>query len=196
MKNKSIDKKPEQRASRSRQATRRLVLVALLAALQVVLSKFLMIQATPSVRFSVDAGPLLLAGIWFGPLWGAAAGILGDALGTILFPTAGAWYPPLTLGYALIGFTAGWMGRLLPGEEKPGLWKVLGVTAAGEAAGSLLWKTLALSWLTGIPFWAQLGARALPVGVNTIAEALILMAVLRAVGTRPPLGGENKAPQK
>jgi hypothetical protein len=41
--------------------------MAMLIALQIVLSKFLMIQLTVSIRLSIDSVPILLSGIWFRP---------------------------------------------------------------------------------------------------------------------------------
>jgi dihydrofolate synthase/folylpolyglutamate synthase len=162
--------------------TKKLVFLALLAALQVVFSKFLMVQATPSVRFSMDSVPILLAGLWFGPLYGAFVGLLGDALGTILFPTAGAWYPPLTLAYLLIGCTAGFLRGFVQKSEK--LWRIAVLAAVSELIGSLLWKTLALSWLIGIPFLIQLSARVLPVCVNTLIDTLLVFALNRLLSPR------------
>ena len=40
--------------------------------------------------------------------------------------------------------------------------RILVLVACAEAAGSLLWKTLALSWLTGVPFFVQLSVRTVP----------------------------------
>ena len=65
--------------------TKRLSLLAMFIALQIVLSKFLMLQLAPSVRLSIDSVPILLAGLWFGPLAGALVGTLADFLGTLLF---------------------------------------------------------------------------------------------------------------
>ena len=72
---------------------KRLSLLAMFIALQIVLSKFLMLQLAPSVRLSIDSVPILLAGIWFGPIAGGLVGALADSLGTILFPTGGAYFP-------------------------------------------------------------------------------------------------------
>lgn len=162
--------------------TRALVLLASLAALQVVFSKFLMIQATPSVRFSVDSTPIILAGLWYGPVAGALVGALADMLGTILFPTAGAWYPPLTAAYVLIGLLPGLIGRYI--VKKRTLPAVAGIVVVTEAVASLIVKSLALSSLRGIPFPVQLAARILPVAVNTVANVTLVYALHRAFVNR------------
>jgi ECF transporter S component (folate family) len=76
--------------------------MAMLIALQVVLSKFLMLQLSGSIRLSIDSVPILLAGIWFGPVAGGIVGALSDLVGTVLFPTAGAYYPLLTVAFLLV----------------------------------------------------------------------------------------------
>ena len=94
-------------------STKRLSLLAMFIALQIVLSKFLMLQLAPSVRLSIDSVPILLAGIWFGPIAGGLVGALADFLGTILFPTAGAYFPLLTVAFLLIGVVAGLLSRIV-----------------------------------------------------------------------------------
>ncbi len=162
--------------------TRALVLLASLAALQVVFSKFLMIQAPPSVRFSVDSTPLILTGLWYGPVAGALVGTLSDMLGTVLFPTAGAWYPPLTAAFLLIGLLSGLLGRYI--IKKRTLPAVAGIVVITEAIASLIVKSAALSALRGIPFPIQLAARALPVAVNTIANVTLVYALDRTLAGR------------
>ena len=162
--------------------TRTVVLTAMLVALQVVFSKFLMIQVTPSIRFSIDSVPIQLAGLWLGPVAGAAVGFVADMAGTILFPTAGAWYPPLTLGFVMIGLVAGlFRGFVL---KKPSLWRAALAVALAEAVGSLFFKTQALAWLRGIPFSVQFAARLLPVIINTVLDALIVFALNRLLYAR------------
>lgn len=166
-------------------STRMLTLGAMFIALQVVLSKFLMIQATPTIRLSIDAVPIFLAAIWFGgiagkkwvgPLAGGIVGLLADAVGTLLFPTAGAYFPPLTLGFILIGVISGFLAMALL-REKRTLWRIALVVIITEFLASYLYKSLALSWLMGTPYIVMLGSRALPVGIVTAANTLIVFAL-------------------
>ena len=155
--------------------TKRLVLLALFIAMQIILSKFLMLQLTSSIRLSIDSVPILLAGLWFGPVVGGVVGALADFLGTILFPTAGAYYPPLTIAFILIGVIAGLMTLLV--KSKRSLLRAALIVIPAELIGSYLFKSFALSLLIGVPFPALLATRALPVGIvmttNTMIVALI-----------------------
>ena len=56
---------------------------ALLAALSIVLGKYMAIS-TPIFRFSFENLPILMAGIFFGPIIGAAVGLIADIVGCLL----------------------------------------------------------------------------------------------------------------
>lgn len=161
---------------------KRLTLMAMLIALQIVLSKFLMLQLTGSIRLSIDSVPILLSGIWFGPLAGGIVGLLSDLLGTLLFPTAGMYYPPLTAAFVLIGVCAGFLAKIV--KSKNGLLRAALIVIPAEIVGSYLTKSAALSGLTQLPFSALLVARALPVGSIMIVNTLIVYLLDRLLASK------------
>lgn len=165
----------------------------MLIALQVVLSKFLMVQLTPSIRLSIDAVPILLAGLWFGALPGALVGLLSDLVGTVLFPTAGAYYPPLSAAFVLLGACAGlWRGYV---AAKPTLSRFALMTVSTELAASLFYKSLALSWLVGAPFGVMLASRALPVCGVAVLDTVLCCSLHRLISRRL-LAAEAPAAEK
>ena len=164
---------------------KRLTLLAMFIALQIVLSKFLMLQLAPSVRLSIDSVPILLAGLWFGPFAGGLVGALADFLGTILFPTAGAYFPPLTIAFFMIGLTAGLLSRWINCKNQ--LLRVVIIVVVSEFFGSYLSKSFALSLLIGVPFTGLLAARALPVGIVTIVNTLLVALLNRMLGEKATL---------
>jgi len=161
---------------------KRLSLLAMFMALQVILSKFLMLQLSGSIRLSIDSVPILLAGIWFGPIAGGIVGALGDILGTLLFPTAGTYYPLLTVAFLLIGVVSGLLAHLLKG--RPPFLRVVGSVLAAELIGSLLFKSYALSLLYGTTFFTILSLRALPVACVAVADTLLVGVLDRLLGAR------------
>ncbi len=161
---------------------KRLSLMAMLIALQIVLSKFLMLQLTGSIRLSIDSVPILLSGIWFGPLAGGIVGLLSDLLGTLLFPTAGMYYPPLTAAFVLIGVCAGFLAKIV--KSKNGLLRAALIVIPAEIVGSYLTKSAALSALVQIPFPALLAARALPVVSIMIVNTLIVYLLDRLLASK------------
>lgn len=161
---------------------KRLSLLAMFIALQIVLSKFLMLQLAPSIRLSIDSVPILLAGIWFGPLAGGLVGALGDFLGTMLFPTAGTYFPPLTIAFLMIGLTAGLLSRVV--RVKHALLRIALIVIPAEIVGSYLSKSLALSFLIDAPFTALLAARALPVSIVMLVNTFLVYLLNRTLGDK------------
>lgn len=176
-------KKTIDKPTRSKVFTpKRLSLMAMLIALQIVLSKFLMLQLTDSIRLSIDSVPILLAGIWFGPIAGGIVGALADLLGTVLFPTAGAYFPLLTVAFFLIGAVSGLLSLAM--RNRPAALRAIVCVIPAELIGSFLFKSFALSTLFGIPFLGMLTARALPVSVVAVANTLIVGLLDRLIGNQ------------
>lgn len=150
------------------------VRLALLLALEVVLSRFLSIS-TPYVKISFAFLPLALAGMMYGPAAGAAVGGLADFLGAMLFPV-GPFFPGFTLTAALRGATYGsFLHR--GGCVEP--WKVAGAVAVGGIVLSLGMNTLWISLLYDAPYWGLLPPRLLQEGILMPLQFVMLMLVGR-----------------
>ena len=63
-----------------------LTVCALLTALSVILARLLTIIPSEISRFSLEAVPILLAGLLFGPVPGAAVGFAADFIGCLFSP--------------------------------------------------------------------------------------------------------------
>lgn len=161
---------------------KRLSLLAMFIALQIVLSKFLMLQLAPSVRLSIDSVPILLAGIWFGPVAGGIVGALADFLGTILFPTGGTYFPLLTVAFFLIGFIAGLLSLVIK-FKRPYL-RIALIVIVSEIIGSYFFKSFALSILVGAPFSVMLSARALPVSIVMVVNTMLVILLNRMLSDK------------
>lgn len=89
-----------------RHYTRRIVLLGLLTALEIVLTRFLSVN-TEIFKIGFGFLAVALAGWFFGPIGGMIVGGLGDLIGALLFPV-GAYFPGFTviavLEGALYGF--------------------------------------------------------------------------------------------
>ncbi len=85
--------------------TQKLVIIALLIAMEVILTRFLSIQ-TPFVRIGFGFLPIAIIGIMYGPIAAGGAYALGDLLGATLFPS-GKFFPGFTLSAFLTGLVYG-----------------------------------------------------------------------------------------
>ena len=93
-------------------SVRKLTCGAVLVAMQIMLARFCGIQVNEGLRLSFEGIPILLAGIWLGPLWGMIVGCVADVLGTII-SGYGVYFPLLTVGPMLLGGLGGYGARLL-----------------------------------------------------------------------------------
>ncbi|MGI6731772.1 MAG: folate family ECF transporter S component [Anaerovoracaceae bacterium] len=88
-----------------KKSTTRLIIIALLIALEIIFTRFLSIN-TPILRIGFGFLPVSIVGILYGPLWAGASYALGDILGMMIFPTA-AYFPGFTLSAFLTGLVYG-----------------------------------------------------------------------------------------
>ena len=163
-----------------------LVSLALLAAINIVLSRFLVIYLTEFARLDLGNVPLILAGLLFGPIAGALTGAAADITGSALLSGLG-WYPPLTLGPVLMGFIPGLLGGWL--RKAAGIPRMACVVLTTEFIASILCKTYLLSGLYGMSYYACLVARAPAVALVSAAEVFLVYALYARLSKEfSPLG--------
>lgn len=85
---------------------RTITYLALLVALQIVLSRFLSIN-TAGLKIGFSFVPIVVAAALFGPIPAAIVNALADFLGAVLFPI-GPYHPGFTVCAALTGLVYGW----------------------------------------------------------------------------------------
>lgn len=85
--------------------TRKLVIIAMFVAIEVVLTRFLSIH-TPFARIGLGFLPIAMLGIMYGPLTAGLSYAAGDLIGATLFPT-GPFFPGFTLTVFLTGIVYG-----------------------------------------------------------------------------------------
>lgn len=146
--------------------TKTLTTMALLTALEIVLSRFLSISAW-NTKIGFAFVPVVLAAMLLGPLYAGLVAALADFVGAILFPV-GAYFPGFTLTAFLMGACYGlflWKKQSFP--------RVLGAVAVHQLVLSLLLNTLWISVLYGSPFY--------PLLLSRLPQCAILSAVQLAL---------------
>lgn len=137
---------------RSVNALEALVCLAVLTALQVVLSRFLSVQLW-NLKFGFSFVPVMIAANLYGPFGAAAVYAVGDLFGALLFPT-GAYFPGFTLTAALSGLV--W-GLLLKGRIRP--LKAVGAVLIVQCGCSFLLNSYWISFVSGSPYLSLLAVR-------------------------------------
>ena len=154
--------------------TKKLVHLALLVALEVVLSRFLSIN-TPINKIGFAFIPLALSGMLYGPFAGLATGAVADLLGATLFPS-GPFFPGFTLTTALKGLVYG----LCLNRENVGRWKPVVFSVSFNAlVFSLVLNTIWIHMMSGAAISALLVSR---VGQELFLVPIQIL-VLRALST-------------
>ncbi|MCK7485273.1 MAG: folate family ECF transporter S component [Bacillus subtilis] len=120
------------------------IFTGMLVAIGIVLSEFLAISlpptAHPVIRFSIGYLPIILAGVFYGPVYGGVAGIVQDLVGFFLFGLAKGYvfHPGYTLNAALYGIIPALLIRSVFKREKS-LFYALNYVAAGVLLGLSTW---------------------------------------------------------
>jgi len=159
------------------------VAAALLAALSIVLGKYLAIRVGDTLRFSFENLPILLSGMAFGPVVGMLTAVAADLIGCLM--VGYAINPIVTLGGALIGLLGGVLFRHL---QKPPFSVRVGLSVlVAHFVGSVVVKTLGLSAFFSLPLWELMLWRLLNYAVVGGAEALLLYVILKSKAIRTQL---------
>ena len=162
-------------------STRALCFAAMLAAMSLILGKFLQLPNPfqEVIRISFENLPLLLAGITMGPLVGALTGVVADLLGCALYGYA--INPIITLGAAAVGAVSGIFANYV--IRRPLIPRVVVSATAAHLIGSVVIKSLGLAaWylssyhmgLAQLMLW-----RLLTYTVIAVAECAMLCLLLR-----------------
>lgn len=83
----------------------RMTLTAMMIALYMIATRFVMVPVTPYVRLSAGISILTFSSIMLGPISGAIVGVAGDLLGAVISPYMGniTINPLMTVSYGLMG---------------------------------------------------------------------------------------------
>lgn len=149
-----------------------LTVCALLTALSVVLARLLTVIPSEISRFSLEAVPILLAGLLFGPVPGAAVGFAADFIGCLFSPYG--YNPIFCLPPILYGLWAGLLRGFV--WQKPTVWRVALAVFPAALCGSVLWQSAALALVYG-------GEAKLPFFLTRLAARSVQFAFTGAVDT-------------
>lgn len=165
------------------------MLSAVFSALSIILGKLLAFNIGELFRVSLENLPVIFMGIAFGPLWGAVVGAVADLLGCLI--VGYTVNPIITLGAMAIGATAGVVSKFT--RKMPTSSAMLLSVIAAHTAGSIIIKTIGLSWFYGTDFWGLLPYRAINYVAIIAVEYTIIYILIknREISARiKKLGGD------
>jgi len=164
----------------------RLVLYAMLAAISIIMGKYLAINIGPVIRISFENTPIIFAGLAFGPA-AALVAVVADILGCLL---VGYEINILvTAGAAVIGLVSGALGlafRFFP--KFPESVRIIIAVALSHLTGSVIIKTFGLSRFYEMPFMLLMAWRLLNYVIVGAIECLLLCALLKNKAIKKMIG--------
>ena len=132
-------------------STKVLIVAALLAAMSIVLGKLGSINIGNSIRIGFGGMPIQMAGIFFGPVVGAAVGLVADIIGCLI--KGYAINPIITIGMTCIGLFSGLVFHYALRPMKNHLLPRIAIsTVAAHAVGSMLITSFGLYVYYHTPF--------------------------------------------
>lgn len=161
--------------------TKTLAYCALLAALSVVLARLVIPMPNATTRFSIEAVPVFIAGILFGPIPGALVGFTADFVGC-LFSSFG-YNPIFSVPPILYGLCGGLMRWYICG--KPNLLRISLSWLPPVVFGSVLYQSATLAWIYGEglfveSFILQLGARSIQFAITIVLDIIIVFTFIKS----------------
>ena len=154
--------------------TRTMVSMGLLLAIEIVLSRFLSINA-PSVKIGFAFVPIALAGMLLGPAKAGLVGAVADLIGATLFPS-GTFFPGFTMTAFITAFGYGFFL-----QKKQNLSNILAAVLFSEIVGTILLNTLWISIMYGAPFVAVMIPRVGQAVGMAVVEVIVIKLLAKYV---------------
>ncbi len=154
--------------------TQQIVFMAVLIAINIILSRFLSISAW-NLKIGFSFVPVAIAALYLGTWQAGAVAAIGDFLGANLFPIA-SYYPGFTLSAFLTGIFYGLFLR-----QKPSFVNIFCSVLLSELICSLLLNSLWISILSGSPYLALLLPRLFQAGVMIIIKCFTIRLLVNYI---------------
>lgn len=169
---------------------RTLIVLALLTAIGAVFKAFISIDlffgGMKITDLSLIGLPVMLAGIYFGPIAGGLVGFASEMISFFMMPV-GAYNPAFSAVMALYGVIA---GLFYIRSQKTGLVKALLMVSVAELVCSAVLTTLLIHWFYSVPLAVLLPSRA--VGVLIKIPLLTALVMVLAERLRPVVNNRRR----
>ena len=172
--------------------TKTLAYCALLAALSVVLARLFGLMPEESSRYSIEAVPIFLSGMLFGPVAGAMVGFSADFIGCLFSPFG--YNPIFCLPPILYGLFGGIFRHFLSKKLSP--VRLFVSFLPPVVLGSVLYQSFSLAYVYyRATFWEgfilKLGTRSVQFAIVLVVDVLLLWLLFQGkiftrLGIWPP----------
>lgn len=161
--------------------TKTLAYSALLAALSVVLARLVIPMPAADTRFSIEAVPIFIAGMLFGPIPGALVGFTADFVGCLFSPFG--YNPIFCVPPILYGLSAGLLRKYLCSNIS--FFRIGVALLPPVVLGSILYQSITLSYmyfdgglLAGFLYY--LTGRSVQFAITFVLDVLVIYLLCKA----------------
>lgn len=158
--------------SKKSKSVKTLVIMAMMIALEVVLSRFLSIPIGGDLKFGFNFVPICVVGYLYGPFASLLVGGLGDFLGALLFPVNTIYYG-FTVTAALTGLV---FGLFL--HKKYSFLRILFGVLVVQIALTVFLDSLWFNHYYGTPYQVMLVTRSIKAGVMLVVQCVTLSLIM------------------
>ena len=155
---------------------------AMLTALSVVFARLMGLMPNESMRFSIEAVPIFLAGMLFGPVLGGCVGFAADFIGCLFSPFG--YNPIFCIPPILYGVAAGLLRPML--RKQVSILRLTVAFLLPVVIGSLLYQsaTLAYMYYKDGPFLQgflyYLTTRSVQFAITLVADVTVIYLLLKS----------------
>jgi len=155
---------------------RKMAVIALLIAMEVVLTRFLSIQ-TPVMRIGFGFLPIVIIAVLYGPWYAGIAAAMADILGALLFPI-GVYFP----GFTITAFLGGAVYGLFLHNNNSGIKQnLIHISAAALIVTLALQLALDTWWvsiITGTSYTEWLAVRAVRATIMLPIQIILISLIM------------------
>lgn len=190
-----------QKTNKRAMTTKTMAYCALLAALSVVLARLIVPMPNESTRFSIEAVPVYMAGMLFGPLAGGLVGFSADFVGCMFSPFG--FNPLFCVPPILYGVFGGLFRRFL--AAKTSIFRLLLGFLPPIILGSILYQSAALAYVYNEETFIQdlilkLSTRSIQFAITMVIDVLVIYLLFKVklfnrMGIWPPKPKRNEEEQ-
>lgn len=165
---------------KSKNVTKQLTICALLTAMSIILARLIIPMPNESTRFSIEAVPIFLAGMLFGPLPGALVGFAADFIGCLFSPFG--YNPIFCIPPILYGLCGGLFRPLL---KKTEIWRIALAFLPAIVIGSIFIQSGALAITYGgdakeAYFYVKLTERSIQFAITFVLDVLVVYLLAKS----------------
>ena len=149
-----------------------MVILAMMIALEVVLSRWLTIWVSDNLKFAFNFVPVAVVAYLYGPFASLLVAAVGDLIGSLLY-AVGPYFPGFTVTAALTGLC---FGLFL--HNKRNFWRILISVVIIQVVLTVFLDSLWFMICYGTPYFASVLTRTIKAGVMVVVQCLTLVLIL------------------